>query len=69
MTDEQLNALVETLEAAANHPLNDHGPNEWLSEAASAIRQLRKERDEAREQAAEWEAEAEAWKFQAAEIG
>jgi hypothetical protein len=49
MTDEEINALLTLLDAAAVHPQNDHGPNEWLTEAASAIRQLMRERDEARE--------------------
>ncbi|MHB2169925.1 hypothetical protein [Alsobacter sp. R-9] len=32
--------LVERLEAAARHPDNQHGPHEWLAEAAARIKAL-----------------------------
>jgi hypothetical protein len=33
--------IVETLRAAAKHPANGHGPQEWLNEAADEIERLR----------------------------
>jgi hypothetical protein len=35
--------IVERLRAAAKHPYNQHGPNEWLGEAAAEIERLRAE--------------------------
>lgn len=34
--------IVETLRAAASHPHNEHGPTDWLTEAANEIERLRK---------------------------
>ena len=33
--------IVEELRAAAKHPHNQHGPNEWLTRAANEIELLR----------------------------
>jgi len=44
-----LTDIVERLTAAANHPWNDHGPNEWLTEARDEIVRLRAERDRLRD--------------------
>lgn len=33
--------IVKTLRAAAKHPANGHGPQEWLNEAADEITRLR----------------------------
>ncbi len=33
--------IVERLRLAAKHPHNQHGPNEWLEEAAAEIERLR----------------------------
>lgn len=35
--------IVERLRAAAGHPYNQHGPQEWLGEAADEITKLRAE--------------------------
>lgn len=40
--------IVETLRAAANHPRNDHGPSNWLAEAADEITALRAENEKLR---------------------
>jgi hypothetical protein len=43
-TDEELDALAVTLRAASNHPHNQHGPHEFLDDAADAIAFLLAER-------------------------
>lgn len=37
--------IVEMLRATASHPHNQHGPQEWLSEAAAEITRLRAENE------------------------
>lgn len=34
--------IVKTLRAAANHPHNEHGPTDWLTDAVNEIERLRK---------------------------
>lgn len=51
---DKMSDIVETLRVAAKHPYNQHGPYEFLTEAADEITRLRAENEKLRERLELW---------------